>query len=308
MNEHQIEFVADMQKYIIENYNKSDFSLEELYKQVNYSKRHADRCFKELIGMTPTKYLNHIRLSDSADMILNSNDSILSIALDSKFNSHEGYIKAFKNKFHILPSEFKSGRYFIPLFHYYPLKNSCNYIFSRKDNQMNKNNYCFITLVHKEKRKLIFLRSKNATEYFSFCKEAGCDWEGLLNSNPQKSDTAALLSLPEFLLKDGYGKIACGIEVPINFDGEIPDGYEIAELPECDMLFFQSQKYDNEEDYSKMISQVFNAVDNFDYKSFGCLPDNSLAPSFNFGAEKDTGARFALPIRKINQNNSSSKI
>ncbi len=63
------------------------------------------------------------------------------------------------------------------------------------------NNFCIITLVHRKKRKLILLRSKKATEYFSFCEENGCDWEGLLNSNPYKLDTAAILTLPDFLIK-----------------------------------------------------------------------------------------------------------
>lgn len=299
VKEYKIELVSKMQKYILENYDNDGFSINELYRQINYSKRHADRYFKELIGKTPNEYLNHIKLSGSTEKLLCNEYRILNIALDSGYSSHEGYLKAFKGTFHITPSEYKSGKYFIPLFHFYPIKNYYNHICKRKDNQMTENNYCFVTPVHREKRKLIFLRSKKATEYFSFCEEAGCDWEGLLNSNPHKLDTAALLTLPEFLLKDGYGKIACGIEVPICFDGTIPSEYEIAELPECDMLYFQSQKYDNEEDYSKMIGQVFNAIDNFDYQAFGYVPDDSLAPKFNFGAEKDTGARFALPVAKI---------
>lgn len=308
VKEYKIELVSKMQKYIIENYDNDDLSLEVLYKQINYSKRHADRCFKELLSITPKEYLNLIKLSNSADKLLSYDNTILNIALDSGYSSHEGYLKAFKKAFGITPIEYKSSEHFIPLFHYYPIKNYFNHFCKRKDNQMTENNYCFVTLVHREKRKLILLRSKKATEYFSFCEEVGCDWEGLLNSNPHKLDTAALLTLPKFLLKDGYGKIACGIEVPISFNGVIPDGYEIAELPECDMIFFQSQKYDNEEDYSKMIGQVFNAIDNFNYKSFGYLPDNNLTPRFNFGAEKNTGARFSLPVSKINQNNSSSKI
>ncbi len=48
-----------------------------------------------------------------------------------------------------------------------------------------------------------------------------------------------------------------------------------------------------------MVSQIFSAVDNFDYKSYGYKVDNNVAPRFNFGAEKDTGARYAVPVIKI---------
>ncbi len=72
------------------------------------------------------------------------------------------------------------------------------------------------------------------------------------------------MKIPDFLCKKGFGKIACGIEVPIDYNGKIPDGYEAVELPECDMLYFQSPPYENEDDYSVMIDLVNDAISKFD--------------------------------------------
>lgn len=36
---------------------------------------------------------------------------------------------------------------------------------------------CMVTPVERPKRKLLFLRSVNATDYFSFCEEKGCEWD-----------------------------------------------------------------------------------------------------------------------------------
>ncbi len=160
-------------------------------------------------------------------------------------------------------------------------------------------NYCLITPVHREKRKLILMYSEKATDYFSFCAEKGCDWEGLLNSNPVKIDTAAILELPDFLCKKRYGKIACGIEVPIDYNGKIPDGYEVVELPECDMLYFQSPSYENEDDYTVMIDLVNDAISKFDCNLYGYEIRNDIVPRFNFGAQKEVGARYAIPIKKL---------
>lgn len=298
MDNNIIELVSAMQKYILYLAGQNNPDFMSLYSYIGYSKRHADRCFKELIGRTPIEYYKLIKLSESAESIIDDECNIIDIAFGADYTTNEGFSKAFKKQFGILPSQYRSKKFFIPLFHYYPIKDYYNHLKKAEDNRMN-NNFCMITPVHKENRKLIFLRSKKATEYFSFCEESGCDWEGLLNSNPYKLDTAALITLPDFLMKKGYTSIACGIEVPYDFSGQIPENFEIAELPECNMLYFQSQKYSNEEDYSLMISQVLDAVDNFNYKLYGYKVDNSIAPRFNFGAEKDTGARYAVPVIKI---------
>lgn len=285
-----------MQEYLFQHYLDDDFSFDKFYKDMAFSQRHADRIFKEMLGKTPKEYYKLLKLTHSAEKL--KSNSILYTAINSYYDTSEGYSKAFYKAFGKLPSEYKKGSSFIPLFTYYPIKPCYEHILE-SDKEMKKSSYCIVTPVVKEKRKLIFMRSKKATEYFSFCEEIGCDWEGLLNSNSSKLDTAALLDLPNFLLNNDYGKIACGIEVHIDYTGEIPYGYEIAELPPCEMLYFQSQKYANENDYSEMINIVLDTAENFDYESYGYKVDNTLAPIFNFGAQTDKGARYAVPIRKM---------
>lgn len=293
---YRIDAVQKMQEYILQHYPDDTFSFEDFYENIAFSKRHADRLFKEMLGKTPKEYYKLLKLSHSVKELNNS--SVLTTAINSDYDSNEGYSKAFFKSFGKSPSEYKKGSNFIPLFMYYPIKPYYEHI-SGSNKGMKNLNYCMITPIVKEKRKLIFLRSKNADEYFSFCEEHGCNWEGLLNSNSSKLDTAAILTLPDFLFKDGFGKTACGIEVPFDYTGEIPNGYEISELPPCEMLYFQSQKYHNENDYGQMIHIVLNTAKNFDYEAYGYEADNNLAPIFNFGAQTDKGARYAVPIRKI---------
>ena len=163
---------------------------------------------------------------------------------------------------------------------------------------MDTTSICTVTPVNRPKRKLIYLISHSATDYLSYCEEVGCDWEGLLNSIPEKFDTAALIDLPDFLHENGISKIASGVEVPLDYEKPLPDGYKIAELPECTMLYFQSEPYENPDDFGRYIGQVFKAIENYDFECYGYALANDIAPSLNFGADTKTGARIAIPVKE----------
>ena len=163
---------------------------------------------------------------------------------------------------------------------------------------MDTTSICTVTPVNRPKRKLIYLISHSAKDYLSYCEEIGCDWEGLLNSIPEKFDTAALIDLPDFLQENGISRIASGVEVPFDYEKPLPVGYKIAELPECIMLYFQSEPYENSDDFGKYIGQVFKAIGNYNFERYGYVLANNIAPSLNLGAEAKIGARIAIPVIK----------
>lgn len=300
---YKIGIVQKMQKYILEHAAQETFDFEEMYVLSGYSKRQADRYFKEFLGKTPKEYLKLVRMTDSAKRLITRQGSILDAALDADFESHEGYTKAFREIFGKLPSEYKRGNHFIPWFIPYPIDAYYNHLYGREKNEMEKNCLCMVTAVSRPRRKLIFLRSKTGRSdecgYWSFCQEMGCEWEGLLNSMPQKFDTAAFLMLPASLAEEEQSLAAAGIEVPLEYDGEIPEGYEVAELDACEMLYFQTQKYESEEDFVTYLTAVGKAMMQYDYETYGFARDDSLAPVFNFGAYAQYGAKMAVPVRRV---------
>lgn len=160
-------------------------------------------------------------------------------------------------------------------------------------------NLCMITAQEREKRKLIYLPSRKAKDYLSYCEEMGCEWEGLLNSIPEKMDTAALLELPDFMVEEGFSKVAAGIEVPADYDKELPKQYRVAELPECTMLYFQSEPYEKPEDFGKAIESVYAASGKYEPAVYGYQFAYEKAPAFNFGADSSIGARIAIPALRI---------
>ncbi len=294
----KVEIVQKMQDYIRKNIFKENFNLNQMYCNIGYSHRHCDRVFKELIGKTPQEYVRLILISNSSQELLKTDKRILDIAMKSRYDTHEGYTRAFNNTFGITPKQYRKNPKPIPLFVQYPIKSYYSYILKKKELLMEKETkLCMITTVERPKRKLIFMRSKKANDYFSYCEEMGCEWEGLFNSIISKFDTAAILELPNKLLKDGYSKIASGVEVSIDYQGDIPQNCEIAELDSCKMIYFESEPFEKEEDFFPAIESIFKAIEKYDPKKYGLEYADDIAPRFNFGGEKS--AKYAIPVRNI---------
>ena len=291
-----LEAVVTAQEFVKKHYNDDGFGVKAVSSAIGYSRRQLDRLFKKYLQITLFEYINAVVLSNSAEKLLNTDSSVIDVALESHYDSHEGYTRSFAKRFFVTPDEYRKSKIAIPLFTQYPANHS--HLLKGKQT-MDNISVCTVTPVQRPKRKLIYLPSKSASCYFSYCEEMGCGWEGLLNSIPEKFDTAALIDLPEFLREKGFGKTASGIEVPLDYDKPLPEGYRIAELDECIMLYFQSEPFENPDDFGDYIGQVFKASENYNFERYGYKPADDIAPDFNFGAEPEIGARIAVPVIKL---------
>lgn len=291
-----IEVVVEAQEYVKAHHNDDNFCIEMVCNAIGYSRRQLDRLFRKYLKTTLSEYINAVVLSESANKLLDTENSVIDVALESHYQSHEGYTRSFVKRFSITPKEYRKRQIAIPIFTQYPAN---HYYILKEGQKMDTTTICTVTPINRPKRKLIYLTSKAATDYLSYCEEVGCEWEGLLNSIHEKFDTAALIDLPDYLQEDGISKIAAGVEVPIDYKKPMPEEYRMAELPECVMLYFQSEPYDNPDDFGKYIGQVFKAIENYDFERYGYKYATSIAPTLNLGAEPEIGARIAIPVERI---------
>lgn len=302
-NRDTIEAVHKIQNYIRLHFRDEDFSIERVCVEAGYSRRHVDRMFQFFLGQPLKDYINSVCLTQSANDLIESDASVLDVALNSHFQTHEGFTRSFYRKFHVTPSQYRKTRIPVPLFTQYPIGQYyalLDYVENKEERKMNQEMHlCMVTAKERPVRKLIYLPSKKAEDYFSYCEEMGCDWEGLLNSIPEKYESAALIELPASLVPEGYSKTAVGVEVPLTFDKPLPKGYRTAELEECIMLFFQSEPYEDENDFCAAIESTYAAIEKYHPELYGYRFAYDLAPSFNFGSEAATGARLAVPAAVI---------
>ncbi|MGL5512945.1 MAG: helix-turn-helix transcriptional regulator, partial [Sporomusa sp.] len=179
MNEkmEKIMAVQRMQEYIMVHY-REEITLEQLAKTAIYSPWHAIRAFSELTGKTPFEYLRSVRLTVAAKKLRDTNRSVLDIALEAAFGSHEGFIRAFTRQFAISPHRYRKTAPPIPFFSYYPV--SHYYLeLERRKNTM-KSSVVFTQVIERPARKLILKRGTKAADYFAYCEEVGCDVWGML--------------------------------------------------------------------------------------------------------------------------------
>lgn len=86
-------------------------TLNEAAKKVFLSPQYLSRLFREKMGVTFLEYLNALRLSEAAGALLQSENSIARIALDSGFPSEKAFSRQFRKKYDVTPSEYRRANY-----------------------------------------------------------------------------------------------------------------------------------------------------------------------------------------------------
>ncbi|WP_164091296.1 AraC family transcriptional regulator [Poseidonibacter lekithochrous] len=85
-----------------------DVNIKKLAHINNMSPWHFQRLFKSIVGDTLGNYTRGRRLSLSANMLLETELSIIDIAFNVGFTSHESFSRSFKNYFKYSPKDFRN--------------------------------------------------------------------------------------------------------------------------------------------------------------------------------------------------------
>ena len=83
------------------------WSLEQMARICNMSVSSFRQSFRRMTGLPPLEYLVQLRLSRAAGMLVNSNESMDSVAAACGFNDVNYFSKQFKKHFDILPSRYR---------------------------------------------------------------------------------------------------------------------------------------------------------------------------------------------------------
>ena len=268
MDEH-IEAVQRMQDYIAAHLD-ADISMADLARVSRYSPWYSYRLFQSLLHMTPAVYIRRLRLSKSALRLRDEKEKIIDVAYDSGFESVDGYQRAFNKEFGCNPYEYSVCPTPIYLFKPYGIK----YTRRKENKEMSETKNVFLQVIEKPERKVIIKRGKEATEYFKYCEEVGCDVWGLLCSMKSISGEPVCLWLPKDYIKAGTSEYVQGVDVALDYSGEIPDGFDVIKLPKCKYIMFQGEPFE-EENFVEAIQQVWAAIKKYNPESIGYAWDYS---------------------------------
>jgi AraC-like DNA-binding protein len=297
-NNETIEVIERVKEYIKEHI-KDEITLRELAQVAGYSMYHTSHIFKEIEGIAPFEYIRKQRLILSAFSLRKKSSRIIDIAFDYMFSSHEGYTRAFSKSFGISPKRFsrtkQSNDWIIP---YSTIKHSS----SKEELHMKDTTIIFTQIVERPKRKLLLKRGIKATDYFEYCEEVGCinassePWE-ILSKVKEALNEPAGCWLPKSMIKEGTSEYVHAVEVPFDFNGDIPEGFELLDLEPCKMLVFQGEPYDDEE-FGDAINALWERIEKFNPEVYGYEYDDSIAPRMQLEPQGWRGYIELYPIKE----------
>jgi AraC-like DNA-binding protein len=98
--------IIKAQKHIKEHW-QDEFDLEKVARSAHLSKRHFQRIFKEVAGVTPNDFYQNVKLEKIQEKLLDGNLSIEQAFDVCGVDSHGAYFKLFKEKNEMTPAEYR---------------------------------------------------------------------------------------------------------------------------------------------------------------------------------------------------------
>jgi len=294
-----VKAVERMQSYIDAHINEP-ITLHMLANVAGYSPWHAAKIFKALTGKSPFDYIRAVRLSRAAVRLRNEDIKIVDVAFDFVFDSHEGFTRAFTKQFGLTPQRFTQNKPPIKLF----IPNNIRETYlalHRGDEKMSdiqKASTIFVQVVDRPARKLIIKRGIQAEDYFAYCEEVGCEVWDILTGIKEAIYEPIGMWLPENLRRPGTSRYAQGVEVPPDFSGSIPEGFELVDLRACKMMIFQGQPYDDA-NFQEAIRSLWETIKNYKPEIYGFTWADEDGPRFQLAPQGYRGYIEGRPVRPL---------
>ena len=268
MNE-QILAVQSMQDYISSHLTE-EIRLSDLAQASLFSPWYSYRLFREQLELSPSEYIRRLRLSKAAEALREGNTKIIDAAFDYGFTNVDTFTRAFFREFGMNPRDYLKNPVPIPLFIPYGVK----YRALRKEKMdMSEIQTVFVRVVQKPERLCIIKRGIQAEDYFPYCQEVSCDVWGMLTSMDSLCGEPVCMWLPPKYKKPNTSTYVQGVEAAMDYQGVIPEGFDVIHLPAAEYLLFQGQPF-REEDYCEAIQGVQQAIRQYDPSPTGYAWDD----------------------------------
>ncbi len=295
----KIKAAERMQAYIEARLGER-ITMAALARAARYSQWHAARMFKEVTGKSPFEYVRLRRLSAAAEELQQTSRKIIDVAFDFVFDSHEGFTRAFARQFGMSPRRFRQSEAAPELFMPPQLRNW--YTRRQRGEQVmsetRRPDTVFVQILDRPARKMIVKRGIKATHYFEYCEEVGCDVWDQLAAIPQALQEPLGMWLPDNLRPSGTSEYVQGVEVAADFAGEVPEGFEVADLPACKMMVFQGPPFEDK-DFEQAISSLWDVMKSYRPETYGYTWADGDGPRFQLRPVGYRGYIEGRPVRAV---------
>lgn len=315
----QIQTIVDEIDECIKNYDDESLTLRRLSDKLGYSEFYTTRKFKEISGMQFRDYLRNRKLAFALKEVRDSEKSLLEIALDYGFSSHEAFTRAFKGIYGMAPGKYRKNpepvalrtkitpfdRYFLGLGEIGMMKST------------DEVKTYFVTI---PAHKFLHIKNHESNGYWDFWQKQklipGQDYEticGLLDSIKGKLDDAggseancgsgqimAYINDPEGRLCDwGIPRTECfGVRLPSDYKGGVPSQMAMMDVPEGEYIVFEHGPFDYEQENRTVEEKIEAAMAAFDFAGAGYCLDTTPGRIMYFYFNPEQYFKYVRPVRK----------
>ena len=315
----KIQHVVDRIDDCIRNKNDESLTLKLLAQEFGYSESHFSRRFRQVSGMQFRDYLRYRKLAFALRQLRDTDNSVLQIALDHGFSSHEAFTRAFREAYGLTPSEYRKHpvpvalRTILRPFDCYLMENGQT---GMTCTQGRVKTY-FVTI---PAHKFLHIKNYESIGYWDFWQKQslipGQDCEticGLLDSIPDKLDdlggdeaNSGSGQIMGFI-NDPAGRICSwgiplaecyGVRLPLDYNGPVPPQMLLMEVPEGDYIVFEHGPFDFETENSAVEEAMEQAMREFDYSASGYHLDLKPGRVFYFYHDCKRFWKYIRPVQK----------
>ncbi len=315
----QIQIIVDEIDESIRHYHDEALTLRFLSRRLGYSEFHTTRKFKEISGMPFRDYLRLRKLAFAIKEVRDSERSLLDIAFDYGFSSHEAFTRAFKGTYGITPSEYRKKP--VPVVLRTKINPFDRYFLGFGEIGMMKSTdelkIYFVTI---PAHKFLHIKNYESNGYWDFWQKQsripGQDCEticGLLDSIKGKLDDdggsavnsgsgqlMAYINDPEGRLCDwGFTRTECyGVRLPADYQGEVPSQMLMMDIPEAEYLVFEHGPFDYEQENRSVEEKIETAMATFDFADTEYCYDTTFGRIIYMYHDPERFFKYIRPVRK----------
>jgi transcriptional regulator GlxA family with amidase domain len=97
---------GNLSEWICDNL-QSDLTLEALAERIQLSPRHFARKFKATLGLTPSDFVEGLRLDEARWLLENGDDPVNDLAQTVGYKGDDTFRRAFERRYGIAPAEYR---------------------------------------------------------------------------------------------------------------------------------------------------------------------------------------------------------
>jgi AraC-like DNA-binding protein len=314
----QIQIIVDEIDECIKHRDDEALTLRFLSRKLGYSEFHTTRKFKEISGMQFKDYLRLRKLAFALIEVRDSERSLLDIAFDHGFSSHEAFTRAFKTTYGIAPGAYRKKP--VPVVLRTKIVPFDRYFLGIGESGMAKSTQdikiYFVTI---PAHKFLHIKNYESNGYWDFWQKQknipgqDCDTIcGLLDSIKDKLDDKGSSEANSgggqimAYLHDPNGKPFCygvpraecyGVRLAADYNGEVPPQMLMLDVPEAEYIVFEHGPFDYEQENRSVEEKVDSAIASFDFTDTAYCPDTSPGRLAYFFHDPERFWKYIRPVR-----------